>query len=515
MNKLRYNILANYVGQGWSALMGLAFVPLYIHYLGMEAYGLIGLFAVMQAWLTLLDMGITPTLNREMARFSAGGHNLQSIRDLLRSLEVLCYGIAALIALAVWAASSYLAHDWLRAQKFPSGELAHAISIMGLVVAGRFVEGIYRGSLFGLQKQIWYNAINMLMSTIRAVGTIAALALISPTIDTFFIWQGFCSLLTVIILATAVHRAIPPTEIPPKFSREALSGVSKFAGGMMGITILSLLLTQVDKVLLSRLLPLQTFGYYTLAASLASMLYMVVSPIATALYPRMVEFVTLEQRAGLVSIYHSGSQLVTIFVAPTAALLCFFPGGIMYLWTGNMSYAINTSQILVPLVIGSALNAAMWIPYQCQLAHGWTTFAFKTNLLGVVVLVPAIFWVTPRYGAVGAACLWAGLNFIYVTVGMQFLHVQLLPSEKWRWYLRDLFLPLTGAVAVALIAKQVEPAPYQNRLYWLAFLSIVGVLSLSAAILFADQIRRRVLQVIKITWRNGLRRGVSVKGTVQ
>ena len=35
--------------------MGLAFIPLYIRYLGMEAYGLIGLFAVLQTALAILD----------------------------------------------------------------------------------------------------------------------------------------------------------------------------------------------------------------------------------------------------------------------------------------------------------------------------------------------------------------------------------------------------------------------------------------------------------------------------
>ena len=46
---LKRNLIANYNGQGWTALMGLAFVPLYSKYLGIESYGLIGLFAVLTA----------------------------------------------------------------------------------------------------------------------------------------------------------------------------------------------------------------------------------------------------------------------------------------------------------------------------------------------------------------------------------------------------------------------------------------------------------------------------------
>lgn len=39
------NLIANYLGQGWTVLMSLAFVPVYIKYLGLESYGLIGLFS--------------------------------------------------------------------------------------------------------------------------------------------------------------------------------------------------------------------------------------------------------------------------------------------------------------------------------------------------------------------------------------------------------------------------------------------------------------------------------------
>lgn len=46
--------------------MGPAFIPRYIKYPGIEAYGLIGLFALLQAWLSLLDTGMTPTLGREL-----------------------------------------------------------------------------------------------------------------------------------------------------------------------------------------------------------------------------------------------------------------------------------------------------------------------------------------------------------------------------------------------------------------------------------------------------------------
>ena len=110
---LKKNVIANFVGQGWTALMGIAFIPLYIKYLGVEAYGLIGFYAVMQAWLILFDMGITQTLNREMARFSAGAHTSQSIHDLLRSLEIVALILVACIFLIVFISADYISTRWL------------------------------------------------------------------------------------------------------------------------------------------------------------------------------------------------------------------------------------------------------------------------------------------------------------------------------------------------------------------------------------------------------------------
>src|SRR5664280_3011209 len=146
---LKKNVVANYFGQGWQALMGFAFVPLYIKYLGMEAYGLIGIFAILQAWLVLLDMGMKPALGREMARFTAGAHNAQSIRDLLRSIELIGITVAGGIALGIWAGAGWLATHWVTAKHLSPQVVAHAFVVMGLVTALRFVQDIYMSCCAG------------------------------------------------------------------------------------------------------------------------------------------------------------------------------------------------------------------------------------------------------------------------------------------------------------------------------------------------------------------------------
>lgn len=451
---MRRNVVANYLGQGWTALMQFAFVPLYLSYLGVEAFGLIGVFTMLQAWMMLLDLGMTPTLNREMARFTAGSHSARSINDLLRTLEWICVAMAAGIVLVIWAASGWLASDWLQPGALPVSSVADAIGLMGIVIALRFVEGIYRGALMGLQRQVFFNAFNALNATLRAAGAVAVLIWVSPTIEAFFIWQACASLFAVAGLALATHRTLPAIDTAARFSKQALLDVRHFAGGMIATTLLALLLTQIDKVLLSRLISLEAFGYYTLAATVASALTLLATPVTQAVYPRLTELATTGDGDALADLYHRSAQAVTVLCAPPALIMILLPEVLLRTWTGDAALSAHTAPLLALLAAGTFLNGLMYMPYMLQLAHGWSGFAVRVNLVAVSVLIPAILWATPRYGATGAAWAWVALNTGYVTIGIHFMFRRILPSEKMKWYIKDVLIPVAAAAAGALLSSQ-------------------------------------------------------------
>ena len=489
---LKRNLIANYLGQGWGALMGLAFIPLYIKYLGIEAYGLIGLFGVLQAWLVLLDMGMTPTLNREMARFTGGTHCATSIRDLLRSIEIIALGIGVLIGLGIWAASAWLASDWLHAEKLPVETVAQAFAIMGAVTALRFVEGIYRSAIVGLQRQVLYNALNSALATLRGLGAVGILMWVSPTIEAFFIWQGLISILSLGVLAGATYSALPKHERGGQFSMSALQSIGRFAGGMLGITLLSLLLMQTDKIVLSKLLTLSEFGYYTLASVVAGALYMVVGPIGQAWFPKLTELQAAKQHAKLIEKYHQGAQLVSVFMGSAAIILIVFSEIILQLWTHDAELAKRSATLLSLLALGNLLNGLMWIPYQMQLAYGWTGLTMRINFVAVVIIIPAYFFAIPRYGPEGAAYVWASLNAGYVLFGIQFMYHKILTTEKWQWYKQDVLLPLVVATSVAILLARVMPADL-TYIYKLACLLTASALTLLATAFAATHVRHGLL----------------------
>lgn len=477
---LKRNLIANYLGQGWSGLIGLAFVPLYIKYLGIEAYGLIGIFALMQAWLMLLDMGLSPTLGREMARFLAGSHTPQSIRDLVRSAEWVFGLIAIAIGLGVMLAASWLATEWLRVEKLSTSTVTNSLIIIGWVIAARWLGGLYRSAINGLQEQVWLNVSNVIFSTLRALGVMAILIWVSPTILAFFIYQGVVFALEAVVLAIQVRRLLPSSPRPARFRFGALHQVWRFAAGMTAITILATLLTQMDKLLLSKLLSLTDFGYYILASTVASALYLLIMPISNVLRPHLAELVARGDTAALAETYHKFSQMLTLLVVPVALVLSFFSDHVLLLWTRSITTTDAVAPLVSLLVIGTMINGLMNTPYALQLAYGQTRFAIWANAISVLVLAPAIYVGVSNYGAIAAAVIWVLLNLGYVTIALPVMHRSLLPNEKWRWYGQDVLAPTMSSVGVVVFVYVCTPAPQlvhpwtSAGVLMLAFIAAVG-----------------------------------------
>jgi len=482
---LRRNAIANLFGQGWTTLMGLVFIPVYISYLGIEAYGLIGVFALLQTWLSLLDLGLTPTINREMARFTGHAHDAQSIRDLLRSIEIATIAIGVLVALAIAAGSSWLATNWLNADSLPPLVVTQALAIIGVVVGLRFIEGIYRSSIVGLQRQVPLNVMTGVLATFRGVGAVAVLAWVSPTVIAFFVWQGLVSIATVCIFAIYVHRALPPTGRRSQFRLQSLRAVWRFAAGSLLITFLGFLLSQSDKLILSSLLSLSAFGLYTLAFTVASAVRLLGQPIDQAVFPRLTQLYELDDQAGLASLYHEATQYNAVLVGGAGVFLAIFGKDVLEVWTQDAELATQVYPILWILVCGAVLNAITSGPYYLQMAAGWTGLLVRLNSVLVLVFVPLTYVLVVGYGAIGAAVGWVLLNGVYVGVLAGLTHRRLLRGELVTWYTKDLLVPLAAAAVTGVALRLAIPSgsePIQRLLLLaIAFGAILLAASLAAA----------------------------------
>lgn len=499
MSRTRLNLLANFAGVGWTALMQLAFVPLYIRFLGIEAFGLIGFYLTLQGALQVLDLGLSPTMNREMARYSVGSEKPDEMRDFVRTLEVGYWAIGIALGAALVAASPFIAAHWIRADSLPRPIVRESVIIMGVMAALQWPLSLYYGGLMGLQRQGLSNGIKIVMTTVGAGGVVLVLWLVSRSITAFLLWHVFANAIHVSLVTLSLWRSLPPSRRTPHFDPGLIRNVWHFAAGMSGITITGLILTQLDKVILSKLLDLRMFGYYMLATAVGNGLYVLILPVFNTVFPRFSTLAALGDEESLSSLYHRSAQLLAVLVLPVACLVAFFSFDILLSWTGNIDVARNAAPIAAVLVVGTSLNGLMNLPYALQLAYGWTTLGLRINVFLILILVPAIFLLTSYYGPVGAASVWLIVNAMYMLIGVPLTHRRLLKGGARGWFQEDVGLPLVGAIlggwlGWGVLAGSREPTTGVAKLIVVLLGAFLG------SALAAPRVRLDVLRQLSWLW---------------
>jgi O-antigen/teichoic acid export membrane protein len=484
------------------ALISVLFVPVYIHFIGIEAYGLLGIFVTLQTMASLLDFGFTTTMNREMARFSAQPETSGEARNLVRSLEVIYWSMAILIGAMVIAIAPLLTDHWITTVGLARDTVLTALILIGLIIMLQWPFSFYAGGLMGLQKQVLLGGVNVGLATLRGVGAILILWLVSPTIQAFLGWQLLLSALSTIIVTLLLWHSLPRAAQRPKFQVAQLRRVGRFSAGVAAVGIVGMALLQTDKIVLSRVLTLENFGYYTLAGVVAASLYMLINPIYNAIFPRMAQLVTANSQAMLIAFYHKSAEVMSVVVISAALVLAVFSQQVMYVWTGNPVTVANTYMIVTLLAIGTGLYALQFIPWAAQLAHGWTRLGFTVNLVSLFLVIPLIVFLANRYGAVGGAAAWALMNFGYVLTVPFLMHRRILKGEYVRWLLVDVGRPTCAALLVTGIGSLLIPLEAARGLLLAELVMISGSILLVSSLVVPD-IRVWLFHQLTI-WRHWL-----------
>jgi O-antigen/teichoic acid export membrane protein len=187
---------------------------------------------------------------------------------------------------------------------------------------------------------------------------------------------------------------------------------------------------------------------------------------------------------------------MAVLIAPLAGVLILFSDEILAIWLGSTDAARKVAPLASVLVIGTALNGLVNVPYALQLAYGWTRIGSYLSALLLVMFVPSLILLTSAFGALGAAIAWAAINALYVLIAIPLTHQRLLPDEARRWAVEDTALPLLAAGTVVLLGRAVLRAPMEQAV---AIGAIAGIFmaAFAAAALAAPEVRARVVAIVQ------------------
>jgi O-antigen/teichoic acid export membrane protein len=464
--------------------------------MGIEAYGLVGISITLQAIFSSLDLGLTTALGRQLAFLSGKQDKAEDMRNFLRTLESIYWTIGLVISLIVIALAPFIASRWLQESQYSLETLSKVLMIIGIGIFFSWPCNFYNAGMSGLQRILILNVIKAGMGILRSGGVLIVLWIISPTVEVFFCYNAVIAALQTFLTAGFLWHYMPVTGERACFKFEILKASWRFLAGISGIIVTGTIIGEMDKIILSKLLTLEMFGYYTLAMAVASYIHQTAASIYAPLFPRLTQLVGLEDMEALKGFYHKSCQFVSLIVFPVAVIVAVFSKDIMTLWLREPKIVQHIYVVVSVLVAYKAIMSMTTMPYCLQVAHAWTKLAFFSSLVLVMIQAPMMFLMVHLYGIVGAAVTLMICGSGYLISNIQLTHRRLLPGEGRIWYIKDVGGPLIGAVGCGILGRWIYNAQ-ASPVIALATLCAIFIMMFISSALMAPEMRKRIIPHLK------------------
>lgn len=486
---LKLNVLASYASQIYLVVISIAILPIYMKYMGAEAYGLVGFFAMLQGLFNLLDFGLTPTISRQTAQYNAGAETALGFRQLFRSLSIIFAVIALTGGGALFYFNHYIVEHWLKLEDLLLSDVMFCLQIMALCVALRWMTGLFRGVISGFERIIWLSVINAFIATLRFLGVLIYMYYLGFTIKNFFIFQLIVASLEFTFLTIKALLLLPKIKEKEQigWSLKPVKPLLSFALTIAVTSSIWVLLTQLDKFILSGILPLSEYGYFTLAVLVAGGILQISMPISSAIMPRMARLQGEQNFEEVRRVYLDATQFVAVIVVTAGIVLAVLAKPVLYVWTGDVGLAEKAAPILQLYTLGNALLALGAFPYYLQYAKGNLRYHFIGNIGSALLLIPAIIWAAKNYGAMGAGWVWLIIQAIYLVGWVSFVHIKIEPNINTQWY--QAFLPsvITSGCIAYIIPYFINFSV--NRFLALLQIILISLICLITAAIASEKVR--------------------------
>lgn len=504
------NTIANYVGQAYNTGCGIIVAPLYLLYVPPEEFGLIGLFLILNSTIYLLSSGLVPVLARQAAIFRVNGRtHADEFFNLLRGIEWLS-AVLAVVTLAVCViGADWFLNQWLRSDKLSQDVGLYSLQIMGFILATRWGISVYSSGLAGLERQVMLNQINVIFTTLRWLGGLALMASGLFGIAHFFTYQAIVSLLELALTAVLFYRAIPAGRLPQAdamaasaervaFMTTIRSNLS-FTLGTFYTVMAWAMLTQYDKLLASRSMPLDLYGYFAFAILVANGADRIAQPIGQAVLPRLTIYVNEGDNQRANALYSQATQFMAIASLSVAVIFALFAQPVIFAVSGNSAMADGGAVFLAWFGLGSGILTLSSLLLILQNAYGHIRVHIHASTLSMVVQVPLITFIALHFRAYWIGIAWAAMRLLVFAITAPIVHLKFSGIPLSRWLMRDIGLPLLGAVIAGLAclaADRLMLPPDLNRWAVVAKVGVYSALVISTAFVFADEGRRLIARLM-------------------
>lgn len=463
------NIIWNLVGSGAPVIVAIFSIPILIHRLGDDRFGILTLAWALIGYASFFDVGLGRALTQLVSQKLGVGdaHEVPSLA-WTSLLLMLLIGVVGAVAFAL--ISPLLVHRALKIPDVLQSESIRAFYILALSIPVVVSAAGLRGLLEAHQ---YFKLVNILRIPL-GVFTLAGPLLVLPFSR---------SLVPIVGVLVAVRAAVCVAylwvclEVLPEFRRRvawhtpSIGPLLRFGGWMTVSNIISPLMVTLDRFVIAALISVTAVAYYATPYEMVTKMLLIPAALLGVMFPAFsTSFANDRRRAGF--LYGRSVKLVLIMLFPIILLIIVLAQNGLTFWLGG-DFARHSTHVAQWLTVGVLANSLAFVPFSLIQAAGRPDLTAKLHLLELPMYLVLLWWLIRVDGIEGAAIAWTVRMvldaFVLFLVAKRLLPDGLVTTPRMKG--------LVGAAVLILLLAVLPQALISKAVFLLVAISVFTLLT--------------------------------------
>ncbi len=398
------NLGWNLAGESLPVLVAVAAIPVLVHRLGADRFGVLTLSWMVAGYFGLFDFGLGRALTKAMAQELSLDRREKAAALFWTSLAMmLVLGALAgviLAAIAPWLTRSALKIPLALQHETVTGFYLIACGLPILISASALRGGLTAADRFDL--------LNLIRTPSGIVSFGAPMLMVPFTHSLAWLIGALIvnrAVTWVIYLAT-ILRVLPDLRIHLHLDPAGARPLLDFGAWITVSNVITPMMVYLDRFLIGALLSMAALTAYSVPMEIISKSFILPAAISGVMFPTFARsFAVAPDEVSV--LFGRSLKLVALILCPVCAAVVAFAPQVMSLWMGKQ-FAGQSATVLQILAIGAFVTGLSWIPL--ALLHGAhrPDLAAKIHLVDFPVYALLMWMSVRKFGLAGAAFTWSG-----------------------------------------------------------------------------------------------------------
>ena len=394
------NTAWNFLGTVLPILLAVITVPVLIHSIGTQRFGVLAIAWAVLGYFGLFDLGIGEATTKFLAEAFAHGRIAEGRALFWTSLffnaTLGLIGTFVLVVLSPLLVGSVL--------NIPVEIQAEALDAFYLVACSVPLITLLETLQGALEAQHRFGLLNVLQIPTSTLTQAAPLLVLPFTHNLSWIVGAMMLgrlLSTVVIFVAAVRQLESPFR-GPFFLRKRLGSLLSYGSWLSVTNVVSPLMHYADRFIIGSLSSMSAVAYYTVPFTAVTQLLVLPESLTRTMFPIFSAETEPGRRTRL---YSNATKYLALVLAPCTATVIAFAPDLLRLWVGE-DFAQNSAAVMQILAVGVFVNSLATIPYILILGLGRPDITAKFHLLEIPFFLLLLWYGLLHWGIVGAAVAW-------------------------------------------------------------------------------------------------------------